>query len=287
MTVKKARNAESGLTLAELAVAMTLATAVSLAGANLLGDYMATARTLRVQADGNTELMRLVSEITREFQISREARRACILSRVSGEPTDDNQKMSDFQCQTDGAVRTGGKIQTNGIGFDVRPNTIPKRAFINTCQPFKAEDLPSGRGGRHAPLISPSGLPWGGAETTCPEACPDDTRPVVRFIGEGGLVENRQIPARKSRGSLELWGALFCAAQFEDVRQIQQLSSRDFSAQYINVLTFVGRGRFDIKFPVVDGKPQSYVWMTGGTVLEFLDSQEMSIYRCRPGEPNC
>jgi hypothetical protein len=107
-------------------------------------------------------------------------------------------------------------------------------------------------------------------------------------LSANGLVAGRQFPAARPNGSLELWGAIVCAAQFQDVRELQRLSSRDFSAQYLNILAFIGRGRFDIKFPLdADGRPQSYVWMTGGTVLEFLDSQEMSIFRCNANDATC
>jgi competence protein ComGC len=283
----KPLNNEKGLTLAELSIVMTLSTVVSLAGANLMSEYMASAKTLKIQADGNAELIRIIGDLTREFQTSRQAQRACILQRTAGESTDANQNLNDFQCASQN-LGNGVVLTTDGLGFDIDNALRPQRAFINTCQAFNPQNLPSGKGGRHTPLRSPKNLNWAGASQTCPAECEGDTRPVVRYIGPNGLVENRQYPAVKGNGNLDLWGTIVCAAQFRDVRDLQNLSSRDFVAQYLNVLAFVGRSRHDIKFRRdTNGQLQTYIWMSGGTVLEFLDSQEMSIFRCRTGDPNC
>lgn len=84
--MKPTRTTERGFTLAELTVALSLAVAIVAAGASLLTDYMATARTLRVQGDANIELISLIKNLTREFQTSRQSSRACVLQRISGNP---------------------------------------------------------------------------------------------------------------------------------------------------------------------------------------------------------
>ncbi|MEY3903324.1 MAG: hypothetical protein RL189_2630, partial [Pseudomonadota bacterium] len=149
-------------------------------------------------------------------------------------------------------------------------------------------DLPRGRGGLHSPPAFPNNLNWGGATRICPTECEKGFRPVVKFLRNPvGLVPAKQVPKPSTtNNTLEMWGAVLCASEFEDLREIQKLRGRQFLAQYINVLTFVARGRFDINFPsVADPKnpdkkvKQSYVWLTGGTVLDFLDSQEMAIFR--------
>lgn len=284
--MKLERKTERGFTLAELAIALSLAVAIIAAGASLLTDYMATARTLRVQGQANVELISLIKDLTREFQTSQESQRACVLRRTSGNADDVNQSLADFACRT-----SSGK--THGIGFDIDATTrLPTRALVNTCVPFQPTDLPRGRGGVHTAPVPPNALRWGGAQKICPDACADGQRPVIRILNAGGLSTRRQYPKASPNGSLELWGAVVCASQFTDLRELQRLKGRDFLAQYINVLAFIGRGRFDVKFPRFrdpDGveRRQSYVWMTGGTVLDFLDSQEMSIYKCRAGNPNC
>lgn len=285
--MKPTRTTERGFTLAELTVALSLAVAIVAAGASLLTDYMATARTLRVQGDANIELISLIKNLTREFQTSRQSSRACVLQRISGNPEDANQTLADFQCRS-------VTIKTDGLGFDIDPNTnLPARAFINTCVPFTQSNLPRGKGGVHSPPRSPDELEWGGTKGICPKKCPDNHRPLIRYLDANGFSNRLQIPKVSKTGALELWGALICALRFTDsVRELQNLKGRDFSAEYINVLAFVGRGRFDVKFPKFkdsDGveRRQSYVWMTGGTVLDFLDSQEMSIYKCTPDNPNC
>jgi hypothetical protein len=303
------RSSESGLTLVELMVATSLSLAGLTVGAVAMRDHMATARTLSLKAEANVEMGALVKNLTRDFQTTQALSgsirtRACILER-SGltQATDPNPKITDFQCLQN--IVNNPNLKTDGIGFNIvaDPTTnllVPTTAYINTCEAYNPNDLPVGRGGqRHSPPRSPDSLQWGGASSICPMACPEKFRPVVKFIGQAGsIIAGRQVPSASQK--LNLWGAVICGAQFRDSREIQQLRSRDFSAQYINVLTFVARARFDIIFPQdhdANGQPsvdkagnkvlQSYVWLTGGTVLDFLDSQEMSIYKCSAGTPGC
>ncbi|MFZ9519094.1 MAG: type II secretion system protein [Silvanigrellaceae bacterium] len=283
------RGSEKGFTLVELVISASLVTVSTLVGAILLNDYMATARTLRVHSEGNVQLVGLIKDISRDFQTSTSFKRACILKRVTGEATDPTWNLNQFNCHTD-------QFQpTDGIGLNISADgTSPEFAYINTCEKYDTKKLPVGRGGPHTPPDTPNTLQWGGSKTTCPAACPAGTRPVVKYLKKGtGLVDAKQVPKKTNdSGSLELWGAVACGSEFVDLRQIQKLKGKDFIAQYMNVLIFLGRGRFDIRYPTVttaDGskKKQSYVWMTGGTVLDFLDSQEMSIFRCPLNNPNC
>ncbi|NBW82464.1 hypothetical protein EBR21_11985, partial [bacterium] len=234
-------------------------------------------------------LVGLIKDMTRDFQTANSFKRGCVLNRVSGSATDTAMTLNQYNCHT---VRFQ---PTDGIGFDIQADGITATyAYVNSCEKYDATKLPVGRGGTHTPPDSPNGLNWGGANSTCPKACTAGYRPVVKYINKDrGLVAAKQLPkATNGIGSLELWGAVICGSEFQDLRNIQQLKGKDFISEYINVLVFLGRGRFDIRFPVVtaaDGskKQQSYVWMTGGTVLDFLDSQEMSIYRCPLNNPNC
>lgn len=282
----KLLGSEKGFTLAELLITASLTTVSTLVGAVLLRDYLATARTLRVQADANVEMVSLLRNVTRDFQTAKESRRACLLHRIKGKSTDPNPAMEDFNCFTDQQRREFES--TDGIGFNIKSNK-PDFAYINSCEAYdEKKDLPRGRGGLHTPPAFPNNLNWGGATKICPADCDKGFRPVIKFLRKtGGLVAAKQIPKTSTtNNTLEMWGAVLCASEFEDLREIQILRGRQFLAQYINVLTFVARGRFDIKFPeVADPKnpdkkvKQSYVWLTGGTVLDFLDSQEMAIFR--------
>lgn len=278
---------EKGFTLVELVIAGGLTVTAALMGSLLLSDYLATARTLRVQAAAGFELASFLKNITRDFQTSSTFQRACVLKRVTGNATDTNPTATNFNCHTDQFQKT------DGIGFNITGNT-PAFAYINSCEKYDDKQLPKAKGGKHSPPDSPSQLAWGGASSICPAACPNGYRPVVRYLKQNDIFDSKQFPqTQKGQTSLELWGAVVCASQFTDLREIQQLKGRDFSAQYMNVLAFVGRGRFDIKFPKIGTLPgggvkyQSYVWMTGGVVLDFLDSQEMAIFKCPATKPDC
>jgi type II secretory pathway pseudopilin PulG len=278
------RSSEKGFTLVELVISASLVSVSTLVGAVLLNDYMATARTLRVHAEANVQLVGLIKDMTRDFQTARSFERGCVLKRITGSATDTTMTLNQYNCHTDDFQ------PTDGIGFDIN-GTTASFAYVNSCEKYDKSKLPVGRGGTHTPPDSPNSLNWGGAKTTCPAACPADYRPVVKYIKATGMVAAKQLPkATSDTGSLELWGAVICGSEFKDLREIQQLKGKDFISQYLNVLIFLGRGRFDIRFPTVTAangskKKQSYVWMTGGTILDFLDSQEMSIFRCPLNSP--
>ncbi|MEN9808759.1 MAG: hypothetical protein RLZZ488_326 [Pseudomonadota bacterium] len=287
----KSLGSERGLTLAELLITVSLTSIASLVGAMLLSDYMATARTLRVQGDANIELVSLLKGITRDFQTSNTTRRACLLDRIAD---DKPEVLAAYNCFSD--QQRSVFATTDGIGFNIDATGRPQSAYVNTCVTFKNEELPVGKGGRHAAPPFPNNLNWGGASKICPAECPAGQRPVVKFLDKTkGLVSAKQVPkASTTNSTLEVWGAVICGSEFEDLRQLQDLKSRQFLAQSINVLAFVARGRFDVRFPSVpdpaDAKKkikQSYVWLTGGIVLDFLDSQEMAIFRCKPNDPTC
>lgn len=287
----KSLGSEKGFSLTELIITTSLTSIAALVGAVLLSDYLATARTLRVQGDANVELVSLLKNITRDFQTSNTTRRACLLNRIDPDKPD---ALSSYNCFTDQQRKQFDSTQ--GIGFNIGGTGQPEYAYVNTCVKFSPKELPVGKGGKHTPPPFPNNLNWGGASKICPAACAPDERPVVKFLhSKNGLVNAKQVPkASTSNSTLELWGAVICASEFEDLRQLQDLKGRQFLAQSINVLAFVARGRFDLKFPLVPNPAdpdkkikQSYVWLTGGVVLDFLDSQEMAIFRCKPGDVNC
>lgn len=282
----KIRRSEKGFTLAELMVGVAVTAMGAAAGSALLRDYFATARTLRVQAAANSDMITLTRDIVRDFQTStRTRRRACVLQRVAGDVRDPVQQLANFQCQANDFG------PTDGIGFEIPDvgNLTPAWAYINACIPYTDDQLPRGRGNvRHIPPDPPSRLNWGGASNICPAACPRNFRPVIQYIANGDrMLPQKQVPPPTTNANLSMWGAVMCASRFTDLRQLQNLNGTAFVGDYINVLLFIARARYDVLFPQVqraDGTNtiQSYVWMTGGVSLDFLDSQEMSIFKCPP-----
>ena len=170
-----AMRSEKGFTLVELMIAGGLTTTAALLGSVLLSDYLATARTLRVQAAASFELTSFLKNMTRDFQTSSTFQRACVLKRVTGEAIDTDPTITNFNCHTDQFQKT------DGIGFNIVGN-VPSFAYINSCEKYEDKQLPQSKGGRHSPPDSPSQLAWGGATSICPAACPNSYRPVVRYL---------------------------------------------------------------------------------------------------------
>jgi prepilin-type N-terminal cleavage/methylation domain-containing protein len=281
-----------GFSLVELMIGVSLTLILSSASASLLGNFMATQKTLRVANNANAEINRLLRDIRRSFQASQfngNENRACLLEHLNG----DVNSLTRYQCRFTSVGQGGAPFAPAGIGFQLEPTVnVPRVAFVNVCEPIGGGiSLPSGKGGRLVPPNSPRDEieNWGGANQICPAQCPDGQRPAVRFLTEArGNVGQRQFPSEvRSTSDLNLWGGVLCASYFEDqTRQLQNLFGTNagaFRPAFMTVTAFIARGRFDVKAPINPDPPRirasNYVWVHGGIVLEYNESQEMSTFK--------
>lgn len=283
----------SGLTLVELLVACFLTVILLGALGRMVNEYLLTSKTLTVASDANIEVVSLLRNIRFTFQTSMpetdasgvkfSRERGCVLSG-SGDD------ISDYTCVIQSAGQSGSAVATAGLGFQVERNGKPKVAYVNAC-----EAIPSGMQypvGRQMLNVPPSSLDsfstWGRSDHVCPSACEIGSRPVIRFLRDGG-VNPIQIPRRiankNDASALNLWGASICASYFfDEVRQLQRLwgdNSGAFFPSYLSIVVFVARGHFDRT--AASGK-SLFSWVHGGTVLEFNSTQELSTFRCTPGK---
>ena len=293
-------NSQSGLTLVELMIATALGVIASGAGALLMRDYMVSAKTIRVNAQANLDMMSFFKNLERTFQTVTTPLRACPMRRVSGTITDETPKITDFACDTtEYAARS-----TAGLGFgfkDIAAGQVNAEIlWVNSC--VKIENgLPLGF--RGSAMIKPphiKSLSWGGAQSTCPDECPDSFRPVIRLISAKGEVTGQRVPAKNVEGNdQQIWGAVLCAHRYRDIKGVQGLTGQlnnldsgavtngyDFRADSVNVSLFIARGLFDV-LPTADRKKSNYIWMTGGKILEFIDSEQMTIFKCKTSTSGC
>lgn len=281
-----------GFSLVELMVGVSLTLILASASASLLGDFMATQKTLRVANQANTEITRLLRDIRRSFQASEfngNENRACLLEFLNG----DVNSLSQYQCKFDAVGQGGLAVAPAGVGFQLKPTVNrPEIAFVNVCEPIAGIAMPSGKGGRLLPPRSPREeiSNWGGANQICPAACPAGQRPAVRFLTAArGNIAQRQFPRQaQATSDLNLWGGVLCASYFEDqTRQIQNLFGTNagaFKPAFLTVTAFIARGRFDVLAPITEPGPppirgSNYVWVHGGLLLEYNESQEMSTFK--------
>lgn len=290
--LKRGRESQAGLTLVELLITAFVVVTIFAAFARLVNDYMLTAKTLNVTSDASTEMMRLLKNITSTFQRSlpdvdtsgvRQSReRGCVLQGGDG------MNIDSYSCT--GVV--GGEVRSTGVGFKLDSNNRPAYAYVNGCESIPDNMIyPSGRVRfTQRPEDLSALTQWGSLNKTCPASCPEGQRPVVRFLDRESDAENPpQVPKRilsaSDSSALYLWGAVLCASYFKDeVRDLQRLYGDNvagFLPNYLNVTSFIARGRFD--FRPTAGR-SAYVWTHGGTVLEFNSTQELSTYRCKPGQ---
>lgn len=295
---------QSGFTLVELLVALTILVIISAAANRLIGDYFLVAKNIRLIQEGNTELVNLLRDIQRSFQsaTSRGSKhRACILFKTS--PDADGTNLSDFSCYPNQGEK---QVVADGIGFSIDESGSPGIAYINACEKIPSKMVyPSGRGGpMNVAPRNPGELDgWGGMKDICPAKCPDGSRPVVRhFSTLSGSGDFTQIPKKISSASdysaLTFWGAVICGQYFQDSLMRMQGIFGDnvgaFDPDYLTFSVFLARARFDFKAkePVateggVSTKSSSFVWMHGGALLEFSQSQEMLNFKCRDGMNVC
>lgn len=282
---------QAGFTLVELMIGVALAVVLAAASGNLLRDYLATAKTLQVSNEANSEMSRLLRDIRQSFQMAqnRGSRlRGCVLRATPGL---NRSQISSYTCYPD---QGSSLVATDGIGFEIDAAGSPGMAYVNVCEPIPdGMTLPAGRGGRlNKEPTHPGEIEnWGGTQSICPSKCPDKTRPVVKFLSQaGGEKVQRQVPKAitgpTDSPALYLWGGMICANYFTDtVRRLQGLygdNAGAFEPNYMTISAFIARGRFDIR-PSPTGSGSNYVWVNGGLVLEFSESQEMSMYRCLKG----
>lgn len=296
----------------ELMIGMTLTVALMVATGSLMRDYMASAKTVRVATEANSDLLQLLRDVRRTFQtsVSRAVgaqRRACVLQYNNG---GDDADLNNYSCNP---AAVNGLVPTAGIGFGLDAAGVPRQAYVNACEPIPAAvGMPTGRSGRPfmAPLHPTQLNDWGGTADICParDSCPAGTRPVVKFLTRrnnvAAEIAQRQVPRQivqaggaGTRASLNHWGAMVCAAYFSDVqRNLQGLfgeNAGSYLPDYMTVTVFLARGRFDILPPLDPNPPpdaaaqrlSEYIWIHGGLTLEFNDGQEMSVYRCPPAPP--
>lgn len=285
---------EQGFSLIELMVGVSLTVILATAGASLLRDFMTTQKTLSVANQANAEVNRLLRDIRRSFQSSQfqgNENRACLLDFSGG----DANALDRYSCSFQASGQGGGAFAPAGIGFELfgsNETPRPRSAYVNVCEPMGAVPLPLGKGGRLFRPLSPrlEITNWGGANQICPADCPDGSRPAVRYLTEaGGNIEQRQFPKPiRSSSDLNLWGGVLCASYFSDqTRLVQNLFGTNagaFRPAYLTLTVFIARGRFDVFAPVLDPGPpvrraSNYVWVHGGMVLEFNESQEMSTFK--------
>jgi type II secretory pathway pseudopilin PulG len=303
---------QGGFTLVELMLSVSFLMVISTAGGSLLRDYMATAKTLRIAGDANTEVMRVLRDLRRSFQTSQtrgSLERGCVL-RYNG-VANGRTNLNNYDCDFTAAGQGGGPLRTDGVGFAINADGKPGTAFVNFCEVIpNGITMPTGRGGLLEPPISPNALNnWGAANQVCPAACAAGQRPVIKFLTSDANGANpreilqRQIPkAITSPSDLNLWGGVICASYFRDtVRRLQGLFGENtgaFAPNYLSVTTFIARGRFDVLPPLDPAAPpavppaaprrlSNYIWVHGGIVLEFNDAQEMSTYKCTAGALGC
>jgi len=293
-------NSQAGLTLVELTVATALGVTASGAGALLMRDYMASAKTVRVNAQANMDMMTFLKNLERSFQTVTTPLRACPMQRVAGNIKDTTPKLSDFVCSTNNY--SAQKTAALGFGFDSISSgqANAKIAWVNSCIPISG-GLPTGfRGTKMSKPPHIGGLAWGGAQKTCPDECPANFRPVIRLITNKGEVESQRVPAKNTDGNdQQIWGALMCATRYRDLKGIQGLTGQlnainaganigdyDFRADTVNVSVFIARGLFDV-LPTADRMKSNYIWMTGGKVLEFIDAEQMTIFKCNSNTAGC
>ena len=305
--IKRASH-QGGFTLVELMLSVSFLLVISTAGSSLLRDYMATAKTLGIIGDANTEVMRVLRDLRRSFQTSQtrgSLERGCVL-RYNG-VANGRLNLNNYDCVFTAAGQGGGPLRTDGVGFAINANGKPGTAFVNFCEVIPdGITMPIGRGGLLVPPISPDALNnWGAANQVCPAACAAGQRPVIKFLTSDANGANpreilqRQIPkAIISSRDLNLWGGVICASYFRDtVRRLQGLFGENtgaFAPNYLSVTTFIARGRFDTLPPIDPASPpaaprrlSNYIWVHGGIVLEFNDAQEMSTYKCTAGALGC
>jgi prepilin-type N-terminal cleavage/methylation domain-containing protein len=286
-------SAQRGLTLVELMVSVAIAAILASAAANLMRDYTSTAKTLRVAADANVVMLSLLRDIRKSFQASspdNSRDRGCVLKFVGAAGQTNN--IANYTCDLR-AVGQGSapkpKVLTDGIGFNINVDK-PTVAFVNACEKIpKVFPYAAGRAGKltEPPPALADVKNWGGLEKTCPAACPDGERPVIKFLtSASGEVVGRQVPPSLSGGNLYLWGATICASYYRDmVRREQRLFGDNvgaFEPAYLDVNAFIARGRFDIRKRFdPSGKPLGslYVWNHGGLHLEFNEAQEMHTFK--------
>lgn len=303
---------EGGFTLVELMLSVSFLLVIATAGSSLLRDYMATAKTLRIAGDANTELMRVLRDLRRSFQTAQprgSLERGCVL-QYNG-VGNGRSNLNNYNCNFIAAGQGGGPLRTDGVGFAINAAGNPGTAFVNACEAIPAGvNLPTGRGGSLAAPISPDALNnWGAANQVCPAACAAGQRPVIKFLTSDANGANpreilqRQIPKTiTSSSDLNLWGGVICATYFRDtVRRLQGLFGENtgaFAPNYLSVTTFIARGRFDVLPPLDPTAPpavppaaprrlSNYIWVHGGVILEFNDAQEMSTYKCTAGARGC
>jgi len=283
-------SAQRGLTLVELMISVSIAAILASAGASLMRDYTATAKTLRVAADANVVMLSLLRDVRKSFQASSPEKsrdRGCVLRFVGA--TGQTNNIANYTCDLR-AVGQGSSpaVPTDGIGFNIDVDK-PTIAYVNACEKIP-KDYPYavGRSGKLTepppPLADVKN--WGGLEKTCPAACPDGERPVIKYLTTSGEVVGRQVPPILSGSNLYLWGATICASYYRDlVRREQRLFGDNvgaFEPAYLDVNAFIARGRFDIRKRVdSSGKTVGslYVWNHGGLHLEFNDAQEMHTFK--------
>ena len=285
---------QAGYSLGELLVATALL-AVLLAGlGRILRDSMLTSKTLVNYAEANTEMVRLIRNITLTFQrtlpvekdgVKVTKARGCVLQKT--DPNEDDRSIDNYECIN----AIGGTAPSDGIGFGLDADNKPSVAFVNVCEAIPdAMVYPAGRLVLNVPPKSiNSNSSWGNLSNVCPAECGDGTRPAILFLREDN--EGSQIPRKISSANdtsaLNLWGAVLCASYFrDDLRYYQNLYADNvggFLPFYLNLSVFVAHAKFDV-LPV-SKTDSAYFWTSGGTTLEFSANQELNVFRCNP-DPN-